>query len=78
MCDPFLLADIDKAIARIREALDKNERIVIYGDYDVDGVTAVSTLYLYLKSKGHTVFSVADEWMTDIRHMSAYLMSSAG
>ena len=55
LCDPFLLADIEKAIDRIRGALERGERIVIYGDYDVDGVTAVSTLYLYLKGKGATV-----------------------
>lgn len=55
LCDPFMLADIDNAIARIRLALERKEHIVIYGDYDVDGVTAVSTLYLYLKSHGATV-----------------------
>ncbi len=55
LCDPFLLADIEPAIARIRRAIEQNERIVIYGDYDVDGVTAVSTLYLYLSSHGANV-----------------------
>ena len=55
LCDPFLLADIDPAIERIQRALEKGERVVIYGDYDVDGVTAVSTLYLYLKGKGAVV-----------------------
>ena len=55
LCDPFLLADIEPAIARIRRALEREERIVIYGDYDVDGVTAVSTLYLYLSSHGGNV-----------------------
>ena len=55
LCDPFLLADIDPAIERIQRAVEKGERIVIYGDYDVDGVTAVSTLYLYLKGKGALV-----------------------
>ena len=55
LCDPFLLADIEPAIARIRQALEDKERIVIYGDYDVDGVTAVSTLYLYLASHGADV-----------------------
>ena len=49
--NPFLLKDIEPAIVRIREALEAKERITIYGDYDVDGVTAVCTLYLYLKSK---------------------------
>ena len=53
--DPFLLTDMDAAVARIEQALEAGEQIVIYGDYDVDGVTAVSTLYLYLKSRGGNV-----------------------
>ena len=52
LCDPFLMNDTEIAIARIREAIEKGERITVYGDYDVDGVTAVCTLYLYLASKG--------------------------
>ena len=53
--DPFLLADIRPAIERIKSAVDNKEKIVIYGDYDVDGVTAVSTLYLYLAEQGADV-----------------------
>ena len=53
--DPFLLKDMDKAVDRIMKALENNEKIVIYGDYDVDGVTSVSILYLYLKDKGADV-----------------------
>ena len=53
--DPFTLADMEKAVLRIKKGLDENERIVIYGDYDVDGVTAVSSLYLYLAEKGANV-----------------------
>lgn len=53
--DPFKLADVRAAIERIKKAIDNDERIVIYGDYDVDGVTAVSTLYLYLSEHGATV-----------------------
>ncbi|MBQ6893733.1 MAG: single-stranded-DNA-specific exonuclease RecJ [Clostridia bacterium] len=52
---PLLLCDMDKAVARIKAALDKKERIVIYGDYDVDGVTSVTILYLYLSAKGADV-----------------------
>ena len=48
--DPFLLNDMDKAVERIANALSSNEKICIYGDYDVDGITSVSTLYLYLKN----------------------------
>ena len=53
--DSFLLSDMDKAVARIMTAIENNEKIVIYGDYDVDGVTSVSILYLYLKEKGGDV-----------------------
>ena len=53
--DPMLLADMDRACERVLAALDRREKIVIYGDYDVDGVTSVSILYLYLKSKNALV-----------------------
>jgi len=54
MCfhDPYLLTDMDKAVARIEKALENKERIAIYGDYDVDGMTASVTLALWLESKG--------------------------
>ena len=55
LSDPFLMRDIDKAVDRIKRAIDANEQIVVYGDYDVDGVTAVCALYLYLKSVGASV-----------------------
>ena len=50
--DPFLMKDMDKAVTRIFESLDRGERITVYGDYDVDGVTSVTVLYLYLKNLG--------------------------
>ncbi|MGM9637797.1 MAG: single-stranded-DNA-specific exonuclease RecJ [Eubacteriales bacterium] len=50
--DPYLLADMDKAVERVERALEVGERIAIYGDYDVDGVTSTSLLYLYLTSRG--------------------------
>ena len=52
---PFLLKDVKDAVARIRKALEQGEKIVIYGDYDVDGVTSVSMLYLYLTGMGGDV-----------------------
>ncbi len=53
--DPYLLADMAPAVERTLRAVKDGERIVIYGDYDVDGVTSVTSLYLYLKSIGATV-----------------------
>lgn len=43
--DPFLLPDMKKAIERVRKAVDRGEKVLIYGDYDVDGVTASTVLY---------------------------------
>lgn len=47
--DPFLLPDMDKAIQRIEKALGDKQRIMIYGDYDVDGTTAVALMYKFLR-----------------------------
>ncbi|HIX92359.1 MAG TPA: single-stranded-DNA-specific exonuclease RecJ [Firmicutes bacterium] len=47
--DPYLMRDMDRAVERIRRALVNREKIVIYGDYDVDGVTSVTILYSYLR-----------------------------
>lgn len=51
----LLLKDVEKAVERIQRALENDEKIVIYGDYDVDGVTSVTMLYLYLKNLGAKV-----------------------
>ena len=53
--DPFLLKDMQRSVQRIEQALDAGEKITVYGDYDVDGITASSLLYLYLKSRGAQV-----------------------
>jgi single-stranded-DNA-specific exonuclease len=50
--DPFLMKDMDKAAGRLSAAIRNHEKIVIYGDYDVDGTTATSILYLFLKGFG--------------------------
>src|SRR5690606_24859341 len=46
--NPYLMKDMDKAIERIEKAIQNNENILIYGDYDVAGTTAVSLVYSYL------------------------------
>lgn len=53
--DVARMADMEKAVSRLEEALSRDERITVYGDYDVDGVTAVTLIYLYLKSRGADV-----------------------
>lgn len=55
LSDPFLLKDMDKAVERILRAVDAQESIVVYGDYDVDGVTATALLYEYLAGMGAKV-----------------------
>jgi len=54
--DPFLMKDMKAAVDRIILAIEKKERILIYGDYDVDGITAVSVLVLFLRERGNDVF----------------------
>ena len=55
LTDPYKMADMRPAVERIAAAIKNREKITIYGDYDVDGVTSVCTLYLYLKSYGADV-----------------------
>ena len=52
--DPFLMKDMDKAVERLDRAIAADEKILIYGDYDVDGTTAVALLYKYLKNRCNT------------------------
>ncbi|NQV03784.1 MAG: DHH family phosphoesterase, partial [Bacteroidia bacterium] len=61
--DPFLMKDMDKAIDRIRQAIKTGEKIMVYGDYDVDGTTAVSLVYQFLKKLTDTVdFYIPDRY----------------
>ena len=55
LSDPYLMKDMDKAVARIRRAVDGFEKIAVYGDYDADGVTATAILYTYLETVGADV-----------------------
>ncbi|MBR1726812.1 MAG: single-stranded-DNA-specific exonuclease RecJ, partial [Muribaculaceae bacterium] len=50
MPDPFLMKDMDKAVERLNSALGGKEKIMVYGDYDVDGTTAVALVYRYLQN----------------------------
>ena len=53
--DPFLLRDMKKAAERIIQAINNNEKILVYGDYDVDGITSVSLLYMFCQNLGADV-----------------------
>ncbi|MBQ5583593.1 MAG: single-stranded-DNA-specific exonuclease RecJ [Ruminiclostridium sp.] len=57
--DPLLMKDMDVAVSRIREALAHGEKIAVYGDYDVDGITATCLLTHYLRSQGgHVIYYI--------------------
>ncbi len=71
--DPFLMKDMDKAVQRIKDAIKNNEKILVYGDYDVDGTTAVALVYLYLKN----IYSNVDFYIPD-RDTEGYGISIQG
>lgn len=71
--DPFLMKDMDKAVARILNAIDNFEKILIYGDYDVDGTTAVALVLSFLKKS----YSNVDFYIPD-RYKEGYGISKAG
>ena len=48
LCDPFLMRDMSEAVERLDHAIQQHERIMVYGDYDVDGTTAVALMYTFL------------------------------
>lgn len=61
--DPFLMADMLVAVERIERALGENERIMVYGDYDVDGTTAVALVYSFLQRfTGNIIFYIPDRY----------------
>jgi single-stranded-DNA-specific exonuclease len=71
--NPFLMQDMEKAVARLHKAIKGNEKILIYGDYDVDGTTAVALVYSYLFS-----FYKFCEYYVPDRYSEGYGVSQAG
>jgi single-stranded-DNA-specific exonuclease len=71
--DPFLMKDMQMAVDRLNQALQQKERILIYGDYDVDGTTAVALVYKFLKQ----FYSEVDFYLPD-RYNEGYGVSYAG
>jgi len=53
--DPFLMKDMDKAVMRLEQAISNQEKVIIYGDYDVDGTTSVALMYSFLKPRIHNI-----------------------
>ncbi len=72
--DPFLMKDMDIAVARVEKALESNEHIMVYGDYDVDGTTAVALMYKFLRQIGHKNLSF---YIPD-RYVDGYGISEKG
>jgi len=71
--DPFLMKDMDRAVKRMKQAIDRQEKILVYGDYDVDGTTSVSLVYSYLRSfYSNCTFYIPD------RYAEGYGVSRAG
>ena len=71
--DPFLMKDMDKAVARLEQAIAAEENILVYGDYDVDGTTAVAFFYTFLS----TFYPKTDYYIPD-RYKEGYGISFAG
>jgi single-stranded-DNA-specific exonuclease len=71
--DPFLMKDMNLAVDRISSAINKNERILVYGDYDVDGITAVAMMYSFLKK----LYSNVSYYIPD-RYKEGYGVSFKG
>lgn len=72
LVDPMLMQDMDKAVNIIRDAIEKHEEITVFGDYDVDGVTATAILLTYLRKQGAQVgFYIPD------RHGEGYGLNIA-
>ena len=79
--DPFLMKDMDKAVERLHQAITQGEKILIYGDYDVDGTTAVAVMYRFLdkviQEQGTTSQDIIDYYIPD-RYTEGYGVSTQG
>ena len=79
--DPFLMKDMDKAVERLHQAITRGEKILIYGDYDVDGTTAVALMYRFLdkviQEQGTKSQDVIDYYIPD-RYTEGYGVSTQG
>ena len=73
LIDPFLMKDMDAAVERLNEAMGRKERIMVYGDYDVDGCTAVALVYKFLQQ----YYSNIDYYIPD-RYDEGYGVSRKG
>lgn len=61
--DPFLMKDMDKAVARLEQAIANQEKVLVYGDYDVDGTTSVALMYTFLKPRlEHIEYYIPDRY----------------
>lgn len=69
-CDPFLITDMDKAVGRIKKAVDDFEKICVFGDYDADGVTSTALMYSYLSEHGADVMYYIPDRVTEGYGMS--------
>lgn len=72
--DPFLLKDMDKAVERIKKAVAEQEKIMIFGDYDVDGITGAALLYDFFKKVGADVHCTLPHRENDGYGMKGYFM----
>ncbi|MBI2273487.1 MAG: single-stranded-DNA-specific exonuclease RecJ [Bacteroidetes bacterium] len=71
--DPWLMKDMDKAVARILSAFEKGEKILVFGDYDVDGTTSVASMYQFIKD----IYSDTDFYIPH-RYREGYGVSKLG
>jgi single-stranded-DNA-specific exonuclease len=63
LLDPFLMKDMDKAVARLELAIANQEKVLVYGDYDVDGTTSVALMYTFLKPRlNHIEYYIPDRY----------------